>query len=76
MIPLKEELLKLLKNLPQSNRDMRTLAVCCNPNFSRGSDESVRKELRNILIDMENKNEVIQEKKKYYNILKTVYSLT
>ena len=75
MINLKEELIKGLKIIPESNRDLKTIAIYCNPNFIRGSDESVRGEIEGILMDLENKNEVIQEKKKFNRTVKTIYTL-
>lgn len=75
MIKLKEELIKGLKIIPESNRDLRTITIYCNPNFIRGSDESVRGELGKILMELENKNKVIQEKKKFNRTVKTIYRL-
>jgi hypothetical protein len=72
---LKEELLKALKIIPEPNRDMRTITIYCNPNFTHGSDTSIRIELEKILMDLENKNEVIQKRVKIGRTVKTIYCL-
>ena len=72
---LKEELLKALKIIPEPNRDMKTITIYCNPNFKYGSDTAIRQELEKILMDLENKKKVIQEKKKFHRTVKTIYSL-
>jgi len=76
MIPkLKEDLLKALKSLPKTNRDMRSITIFCNPNFIHGSDTSVRGELEKILIDLENQKKVIQKKITFCRKRITVYTL-
>jgi len=65
----------VLKSLPETNRDMKTLTIYCNPNFTHGSDTSVRGELEKILMDLENEKKVIQKKITFCKKRILVYSL-
>jgi len=57
MKQLKEELLKGLKILSESDRDLRTLTIWCNSNFSKGSDKNIKISIKKIL------DELIESKK-------------
>jgi len=63
MLELKQELIHGLEVLDENDRDLRTLAIFCNPNHVRGADRDVKPKILKILNDMEKQNKISHKTK-------------
>ena len=59
---IKKELIHGLKVLDSENRNIRSLTIFCNPNFSKGSDSEVKDCILRLLQELIIDGLVIQEK--------------
>ena len=59
---LEDEILQALEVLSRNDRDIKSIAIWCNPNYSRGGDSEVRKEVRSILTKLKKEGRVSTEK--------------
>jgi len=64
IIGLESEIIQRLQVLSGNDRDIKTLAIFCNPNFIRGSDKKVQQEILKILNKLKKEGKVSKKRRK------------